>query len=162
MTHKDSYPWLLFGDIPFRWIDPFFVQLPSAVAKELTTLGPGSASAKNRLGNIDRTLKASADKNSRARGHHRMNRIGFTESVGIELDAKPTRQAFKIGRRIQSNGQNHHVEFFLFYAIVGSRVFYSYILAFRVLSYDGCVASDKPNPGKVLCSLVESLKILPK
>jgi hypothetical protein len=69
-------------------------------------------------------------------------------------------QALHISRRVQPNGQYHHIEFFLFYAILGSGILYGYILGFRDLFSYGYVASDKSNPGKFLCSLVESLKIL--
>ena len=96
MTHKDPYPWLLFGDIPFRRIDPFFGQLPSPEVKELTTLGAGSAGAKNRLGNIDRTLEGSADKDPGPGGLHRIDRIDFAESVSIEFDAELFCQALHI------------------------------------------------------------------
>ena len=63
--------------------------------------------------------------------------------------------------RIQSDGQYHHIEFFLFYSIVGRRIPYGDILGYRVLFYYRCVASEEPNTGKVLCSLVVSLEILP-
>ena len=123
-------------------------------------MGTSPAGGHNRLGDIHRTLEGAAYKNSRARGLHRITRIGFTESVRIEFDAELICQALHISRRVQSDGQYHHIEFFLFYSILGSRISYRYILAFRDLFSYCYVASNKSNPGKFLCSLVESLEIL--
>ena len=83
------------------------------------------------------------------------------KSVRIEFDAEFVCQSFNIRRRIQSDGQHHHIEFFFFYSIIGRGVSYGYILGFRDLFSYRYVASDKPNPGKVLRSLVESFEILP-
>ena len=92
------------GDILFRRIDPFFGQLPPPEVKELTALGAGSAGAENRLWNIDRTLEGSAHKDPGYVGLHRIDRIGFAESVRIELDAELICQSLRIRRRVQSNG----------------------------------------------------------
>jgi len=98
MTHKDADFWLFSGDIPFRRINLFLGELSPPVVKQFTTLGAGSAGAKNRLGNIDGTLEASADENSGTGGLHRIYGIGLAESVRVELDAERIRQALHIGR----------------------------------------------------------------
>ena len=82
------------------------------------------------------------------------------EPVGEAMNAEFPGQVLCTSRRVQSNGQDHHIEFFLLYAIVGSRIPYGDILAFRVLFGYRCVASDKSNPSKSLCPFVEPLKIL--
>ncbi len=66
----------------------------------------------------------------------------------------------KSAGRIQSDGQHHHIEFFLFDAVVGGGIPYGHILGFRDLSDNGDVAPDKPNSGKFLGPLVEPLEIL--
>ena len=63
-------------------------------------------------------------------------------------------------RRIQSNGQYHHIEFFFFDTLIRRCVSYDDILGCRNLPFYGCIASDKSNPGKFLRSLVVSFKIL--
>ena len=78
----------------------------------------------------------------------------------IQLNTEGVGKFPQIGRGYQPDGQHHHIEFFLFYSIVGSRIPYGYILRYRVLPLYRYIASDKPNPGKGLRSLVESLKIL--
>ena len=55
----------------------------------------------------------------------------------------------------------HHIEFFLFYPVVGRGIPYEDILGYRVLSYYRRVASEEPDAGKVLRPLVVSLEILP-
>ncbi|MBA7700975.1 hypothetical protein ES703_109701 [subsurface metagenome] len=162
MTHKDTYPGLLFRDIPFRRIYPVPGQLPPPVIEEMATKGSGPAGGHNRLGDIHWTQKGSAGKNSRAGGLHRINRIGFTESLRIELDSERISQVLHIRGRVQSNAQYHQIEFFFLYPILEGGVSYGYILCFRDLFSYRYVASNKSNPGKFLCSLVESLEILAK
>ena len=125
MTHKDPYPRLLFGDIPFRRIDPFFVQLPSPVVKELTALGARSAGRKNRLGNVQGALKGSADKDPGPGRFHGIERIVLAESLRIELDAELGCEVLGISRRVHSNGQDHHIEFFFLDSVLGGRVLQS-------------------------------------
>ncbi len=126
----------------------------------MTALGTGCAGGKNRLGNICGPLERAADKDSRASRLHRIDRSGLAESVGIEFDAELARQSLGVGRRIQSNGQYHHIEFLFLDAVIGRGISYGDILGFGILFDYGCVTSDKPNPWQSLRSLVESLKIL--
>ena len=67
-------------------------------------------------------LEGAAYKNSRARGLHGIERIGLAETLGIELDAELVCQALGISGRVQSDRQDHHVEFFFFYSILGGGV----------------------------------------
>ena len=80
--------------------------------------------------------------------------------MGIELDAELARQSLGVGRRVQSNGQYHHIEFLLLDAVIGRGISYGDILGFGILFDYGCVTSDKANPGQSLRPLVEALKIL--
>jgi hypothetical protein len=104
MTHKDPYPWLLLGDIPFRRINPFFGKISSPVVKEFTNLGAGPAGAENRLGNIYRSLEAPAYKDPRPVGLHRIDRIELAKIVSIEFNAEFFCRVQYIRRRIQSDG----------------------------------------------------------
>src|SRR5512137_3196377 len=101
MTHKDAYPGLLFGDIPFRRVDSFLGKIASSVVEELTDLRAGSAGAEHRFRNVDRPLEASAHKYPWLVGHHGIDRIELAEIVRVELNAEFCRYLLGIGRRIQ-------------------------------------------------------------
>ncbi len=80
----------------------------------------------------------------------------------IEFDAEFRCQALCVGRRLQSNGQYHHIELFLFHPIVGCGIPYGDILAFRVFTGNGCVASYESDARKPFRPFKVSLKILAK
>jgi hypothetical protein len=159
VAHKHTDARLLFGDIPFRRINLGGGQLAPPVVQALTTLGPGGAGRENRLGDIHGSLEGTADKNPRSAGQHGIGRIRFAETVFVERNTERVRQIRTIGRGIQSDRQNHHVEGFLFDAVVFSCVFDDDILGFRVLADDRCVASDESCPGKLFGSLEERFEI---
>ena len=104
MTDKDPDPWLLMGDVPFRWIDSLPGQLPSPVVQELTALGAGPAGAEDRLRDIYRPLEGAADKDPWPVGHHRIDRIELAKIVVIEFNTEFLGQIQNIHGRIQSNG----------------------------------------------------------
>jgi len=76
------------------------------------------------------------------------------------LDSICVGQNLMIFGWIQTNRQYHHFKFFFFYTLVGGCVPYNDIFTFRDFSDDGCIASDKPDPGKLFRSLVVAFKIL--
>jgi hypothetical protein len=123
-------------------------------------LGSGSAGGKYRLGDIHGTLEGTADKYARPARLHGIGRLGFAKSVCVDLDAERVCQLIIIRRWIQANGQHHHIEGLLLDTLIGCCVFDKDISAFRILTHDRCVASDKSSPGKIFSSLKESLKTL--
>ena len=161
MADKDSYPRLLCGDIFFRRIDPFPGEIAPPVVKEFTNLGAGAAGGEDRLGDIDGTLESAADKDPGFVGLHGIDRIELGKIVRFKFNAVGFSNALYIFRRVHTDGQYHHIEFFLFYSFVEGGISYRDILRYWVLFYYGCVASEEPDTGKFLCSFVESLKILP-
>ena len=124
-------------------------------------MGAGPAGAEDRLGDIDGTLEAPAYKDPGPVGLHGIDGIELAEIMRAELDAEFLCNALRHPGRVQSDGQYHHIEFFLFYAVVGGGIAYGDVLRYRVLFYYRCVAPEEPNPGKFLRSLVVSLEILP-
>ena len=124
-------------------------------------MGTRSAGAEDRLRDIDRTLEASAYKNPGSVRGHGIDRVDPAKIMRIEFYAEFVCNGLHISRRIQSNGQYHHVEFFFFYAFIGSRIPYRHILGYRILFYYRSVASEESDAGKFLCPFVVSLKILP-
>ena len=120
----------------------------------------GAAGGHHRFRDIDGALEGAADEHARARGFHRVDRIGFAESVSIELDAELGRQALEISRRIQSDGQHHHVEFFFFHSIIRRGISDRDILASRDFFSYRYVASDESNSRKLFRSLIKALEIL--
>ena len=104
MTDKDSYPWLLAGDIPFLRIYPFFGELSPPVAKDLANLGAGSAGAEDRLRDIYGTLESSAYKDSRPLGLHRVDLIDLSKAMITQFNAVFLFDLQRILGRIQSDG----------------------------------------------------------
>ncbi len=160
MTDKNTDPGLLSRNIHFGWINPFLGQLSAPVVEQLAALRTGPAGAKNRLGYVRGTLEGAADKDSGAGGLYRVKGIDLTESMGIELNAELGGQLCIAGWRVQADGEHHHVKLLFLHPILGGGVPDGYITGFRVFFCYGDVAPDKPDTGKVLRPLEETLKVL--
>ena len=104
MAHENPDPRFFFGDISFDRKHSFFGQLTTPVIKQFAALRTGAAGGKNRLRDIGGPIEGAADKNSGARGFHRIYRVGIAKIVRIEFDAELIRQTLCLGRRIQPDG----------------------------------------------------------
>ncbi len=82
--------------------------------------------------------------------------------MGIELNAELGGQLCIAGWRVQADGEHHHVKLLFLHPILGGGVPDGYITGFRVFFCYGDVAPDKPDTGKVLRPLKETLKVLAK
>jgi hypothetical protein len=120
-----------------------------------------SAGAEDRLGDIERTLESSAYKDPASVRGHGIDRVDPAKIMSIEFYPEFFCNGLRINRRIQTNGQHHHVEFFFFYAFIRSGIPYRHILGYGVFSHYRRVASDESHAGKFLRPLKVPLKILP-
>src|SRR5680860_1371119 len=64
---------------------------------------------------------------------------------GIQLNTELVRQILSTDRRIQPDGQHHHVKLLFLHTFVGSGVLDGHILAPRNLFSHGNIAPDEPN-----------------
>ena len=161
MADEDGDLRLFPGNILFLGINPFPGQVPPPVVQKLAALGAGPAGAENRLGNIQRPLEASTDKNPGPAGLQRIAGIDLAEIMFVQLDAELLRHRLHLQRRSQTDRQNHHVEFFFLDPFIRRGIPDENILRDRVLSNDGHIAANEPDPGKGLRPVDVALEILP-
>jgi hypothetical protein len=79
--------------------------------------------------------------------------------VGLELDAELFGYLHSIVRRIETNGEDHHVELFLFDSVIEGRVAKGDILGNGVFFDDRDIASEEAHIGEVFCPLVVALEV---